>query len=167
MTDQPPDSTGIADRLRDYVVANHRDPDCCGLARMLSEAVEAIRASEAARAQAEQRFDLHAHLTRQREFSDRTFGWGVRTAGVLDHIRKELREIEAKPHDLSEWIDVVILAFDGAGRAGYAPAEIIAALVGKQARNEARQWPDWRTADPDKAIEHVRAALSSSTPEAK
>lgn len=100
-------------------------------------------------------FDFAAHLQRQREFSKRTFGPGARTAGVVDHIRKELREIEADPTDISEWIDVVILALDGAWRAGYSPSDIIAALVAKQAKNEARTWPDWRTAPMDKAIEHV------------
>lgn len=99
---------------------------------------------------------LVEHLERQRAFSMRTFGPGSRTAGVLDHIRKELGEIEAEPHDLSEWIDVVILAFDGAWRAGYSPDDIVSALIAKQARNEARQWPDWSTADASKAIEHVR-----------
>lgn len=49
-------------------------------------------------------FDFLSHLRRQREFSERTFGPGARTNGVIDHIRKELREIEAKPDDLSEWI---------------------------------------------------------------
>lgn len=29
-------------------------------------------------------------------------------------------------------------------------------ILAKQAKNEARDWPDWRTADPDKAIEHVK-----------
>ena len=101
-------------------------------------------------------FDFRAHLQRQREWSERTFGPGSRTFGVLDHIRKELREIEAKPHDLSEWIDVAILALDGAWRAGYTADDIIAALVKKQTKNEARTWPDWRTAAPDKAIEHER-----------
>lgn len=100
--------------------------------------------------------DLVAHLQRQRDFSARTFGPGNRTAGVIDHIRKELREIEESPLDLSEWIDVVILAFDGAWRAGYTPEEIAAALVAKQAKNEARTWPDWRTMPSDKAIEHDR-----------
>jgi hypothetical protein len=82
--------------------------------------------------------------------------WGPRTAGVCDHIRKELTEIEADPADLNEWVDVIILALDGAWRCGAEPAEIIAAVKAKQARNEARTWPDWRTADPDKAIEHDR-----------
>ena len=102
------------------------------------------------------RLDLLAHLVRQRAFSERTFGPGSRTAGVVDHIRKELREIEADPADLSEWIDVVILAFDGAWRAGYSCEEVVAALVDKQTKNEARNWPDWRTVPDDKAIEHVR-----------
>lgn len=102
------------------------------------------------------KFNFVAHLRRQREFSERTFGPGTRTVGVLDHIRKELREIESKPDDLSEWIDVVILALDGAWRAGHSPEAIVAMLIAKQAKNEARTWPDWRTAPLDKAIEHVR-----------
>jgi hypothetical protein len=101
-------------------------------------------------------FDFRAHLQRQREWSGRTFGPGPRTAGVIDHIRKELREIEADPSDVLEWIDVVILALDGAWRSGSTPDEIITALVGKQVRNETRAWPDWRTQPQDKAIEHTR-----------
>lgn len=103
------------------------------------------------------RFDLIAHLWRQREFSARTFGPGQRTKGVLDHIRKELAEIEADPADISEWVDVIILAFDGAWRAGWEPEDIADAILAKQIKNEKRVWPDWRTADPDKAIEHDRS----------
>ncbi|WP_255322074.1 dATP/dGTP pyrophosphohydrolase domain-containing protein [Pseudomonas aeruginosa] len=102
-------------------------------------------------------FSFEQHLHRQREFSERTFGPGSRAAGVVDHIRKELREIEEAPGDLAEWIDVVILALDGAWRTGATPAQIIEALVAKQTKNEARSWPDWRSAPADKAIEHNRA----------
>lgn len=102
-------------------------------------------------------FDLIGHLERQRAFSERTFGPGMRTAGVVDHIRKELIEIEAKPADLEEWVDVILLAFDGAWRCGAEPVDITLAIVGKQMRNELRTWPDWRTAPEGKAIEHVRA----------
>jgi ribA/ribD-fused uncharacterized protein len=87
---------------------------------------------------------------------------------VIDHIRKELREIEADPTDVSEWIDVVILAFDGAWRHGATPDQIIAALVAKQAKNEARTWPDWRTLPQDRAIEHDRSgeqAAPAAVPE--
>jgi hypothetical protein len=101
-------------------------------------------------------FDFRAHLQRQREFSERTFGPGRRTKGVIQHIRKELKEVAENPADISEWIDVTILALDGAWRAGFSPDQIIAALAAKQAKNEARQWPDWRTMDPEAAIEHTR-----------
>jgi len=102
-------------------------------------------------------FDFAAHLQRQRGWSGATFGPGARVQGVVDHIRKELREIEANPGDLEEWIDVAILALDGAWRSGAQPADIVAALVAKQTKNERRKWPDWRTADPNHAIEHDRS----------
>ena len=101
-------------------------------------------------------FDFKAHLARQAAWSLKTFGPGDRAQGVVDHIRKELREIEQAPGDLEEWIDVVILALDGAWRSGATPDQIIAAIAAKQAKNEKRKWPDWRTADPSKAIEHVK-----------
>ena len=102
------------------------------------------------------KFDLVKHLYRQRDFSRKTFGPGDRTEGVVDHIRKELCEIEHDPDDIEEWVDVIILAFDGAWRAGWAPEQIVEALVAKQMKNEGRVWPDWRTAPAGKAIEHVR-----------
>lgn len=102
--------------------------------------------------------DLVAHIRRQIEWSARTFGPGDRTVGVVAHIRKELAEIEAAPGDVMEWIDVVILAIDGAWRAGHSPEAIAAALREKQAINEDRRWPDWRVADPNGPIEHERGA---------
>lgn len=96
-----------------------------------------------------------AYIAHQREWSTETFGPGGRPLGVLDHIEKELVEVREDPTDLGEWVDVIILAFDGAWRAGHEPQAILDAVAAKQARNEARTWRDWRTADPDKAIEHV------------
>ena len=104
----------------------------------------------------EEAFDFIQHLQHQREWSEETFGPGHRPDGLIDHIRKELDEIEQEPDDLEEWIDVVILALDGAWRSGNNPKEIVAALVAKQTKNEGRKWPDWRTAEPGKAIEHVK-----------
>ncbi len=109
-------------------------------------------------------FDLITHLRRQIAFSQRTFGPGERTAGVLDHIRKELIEIEAAPADLTEWVDLILLAFDGAWRAGHTAEAICQGIDTKQTKNEARTWPDWRTVAPGKAIEHVRSAPPTSTP---
>jgi hypothetical protein len=102
-------------------------------------------------------FDLIAHLHGQRQFSLKTFGPGARTKGVLDHIRKELAEIEEDPSDVTEWADLLLLALDGAWRAGHEPEQIAEAIKIKQAKNELRKWPDWRTSDPNKAIEHVRS----------
>ena len=101
-------------------------------------------------------FNIFAHLRHQREWSEKTFGPGKRTAGVCDHIRKELAEVEADPDDAQEWVDVIILALDGAWRAGLSPEQIIGGIIAKQSKNERRTWPDWRTAPTDKAIEHVR-----------
>ncbi|WP_175783719.1 dATP/dGTP pyrophosphohydrolase domain-containing protein [Burkholderia ambifaria] len=103
-------------------------------------------------------FDMHAFLRRQRAFSARTFGPGRLTARVCDHIRKELTEVEAAPDDLREWIDVILLGLDGAWRTGATPEQITAALAAKLTTNEGRVWPDWRTCDPDRAIEHVEHA---------
>lgn len=92
-------------------------------------------------------FNFYNHLKRQRCWSEATFGPGTRHNGVVDHIRKELLEIEA----VMEWIDVAILALDGAWRSGATPEQIIMALVGKQIKNEGRTWPDWKTMSPDAA----------------
>lgn len=95
------------------------------------------------------------HISRQREWSTRTFGPGSRTRGITNHIREELVEIEADPTDLVEWVDVIILAIDGAWRSGHEPQEILDALKAKQAVNEARDWPDWRGLTQDDPINHL------------
>lgn len=112
--------------------------------------------------------DLKQHLLRQMAFSHATFGPGTRTHGVIDHIRKELAEVSESHGAADEWVDVAILALDGLTRQlAYCldsradpnkVAETACKMIeGKQARNEARIWPDWRQAPSDKAIEHVRS----------
>lgn len=107
-------------------------------------------------------YDLIAHLHRQRAFSLNTFGPGERFDGVMDHIKKECKELRQAPKDLEEWIDLVLLAFDGAWRAGFTPEQIAAGLFAKQGKNEARKWPDWKTAPAGKAIEHIRESKEDS-----
>jgi hypothetical protein len=103
-----------------------------------------------------QNFSLLRHLYHQIGWSTKTFGPGRRRAGVLDHIEKEIAEVRADPPGKSkEWVDIIILAFDGAWRDGWFPEELIDALVAKQTKNEHREWPDWRTQPTDKAIEHA------------
>lgn len=99
---------------------------------------------------------IETYFARQIEWSRETFGPALRTKGIIDHIRKELKEIDRDPHDLSEWIDVVILAMDGFWRHGGKPEDVMPALLAKQRKNMARVWPDWRTMSADSAIEHDR-----------
>ena len=99
--------------------------------------------------------DLIQHIERQREFSINTFGPGERAAGIVAHIRSELSEIEKAPDDVEEWIDVVMLALDGAWRAGHSSQDIANALTAKLVKNENRNWPDWRNYREGEAIEHI------------
>lgn len=96
--------------------------------------------------------DLIEYIIVQKSWSMKTFGKSRRTIGICEHIKKELIEIAAKPYDLFEWIDIVILALDGAWRAGYTAKEITAALREKQQINFARMWE--ANHDENKAIEH-------------
>lgn len=116
------------------------------------------------------------HLVRQMVFSKSTWGPGARTLGVLDHLKKEIEEVEQSNGSAVEWVDVAILALDGLTRQLWASSEYsqsadsVAAtavnmIIGKQGRNEVRTWPSWHDSDPDKAMERVvpkdaaRAAL--------
>ncbi|WP_412474709.1 dATP/dGTP pyrophosphohydrolase domain-containing protein [Rhizobium sp. WW22] len=101
--------------------------------------------------------NLLEYFKRQIAWSRETFGPALRTKGVLDHIRKELTEIECDPRDLSEWVDVIILAMDGFWRHGGKASDLLPALLEKQRKNMARSWPDWRTMSEDQAIEHDRS----------
>jgi Protein of unknown function (DUF550) len=101
--------------------------------------------------------NLITMLNRARAWSFDTFGPGNRRKGVLAHIRKEVAEVEKSDgNDLEEWIDIVILAFDGAWRAGFTSHQIAAMWEAKQTKNEKRVWPDWRKMSADAPIEHVR-----------
>lgn len=102
--------------------------------------------------------NLKDHLNQQRIWSIKTFGPGYSQQRVLDHMKKEIAEVESasESEKLDEWVDLILLAFDGAWRSGAGVSEICDAIQRKQLINESRQWPDWRLADTDKAIEHVR-----------
>ena len=130
--------------------------------------------------------DLIAHLTRQGAFGRATFGPGPRTEGVLKHIESEIEEVRraAEEGDLDElvkeWTDIAILGLDGLIRAVRAREEAFNAqrmlslarpyithdevariavdnIVDKQAKNEMRDWPDWRGKSEDQPIEHDRS----------
>lgn len=96
---------------------------------------------------------LREYIQRHKNWSLLTFGEGQRTEGLCKHIAKELDEIRQSPNDLMEWIDVIILALDGAWRSGYSPVEIVNALVQKQAINFERKWVQ---SGEDEPTEHDR-----------
>ena len=102
--------------------------------------------------------NFEEYLESQLHWSRETFGPDAgRWVGVLDHIKKELKEIEEDPSDLSEWINLIILAIDGAWRAtGATPKDITECLRSKLLTNIARKWPDWKTVPSNTAIEHIK-----------
>lgn len=106
----------------------------------------------------EKSFDMVAHLRDQWAFGEKAFGPISHNnhLGPLQHLRKELVEIEADPDDVTEWADGLLLLCDGAMRAGHTPEQIVKALADKLALNKTRTWPDWRESKPNSAIEHVR-----------
>jgi Protein of unknown function (DUF550) len=112
-------------------------------------------------------FAIEAYLNRQKIWSLRTFGEGPRTEGVVKHIEKELAEILAKPFDLTEWIDVLILALDGYWRAGGQPEGIMDYLQAKQNVNFTRTWQAPRAGEPtehDRTGDPVPAACGVLAP---
>lgn len=99
---------------------------------------------------------MEAWILKHITWSFHTFGPEQRTEGVLNHIRKEIEEIRDCPADPLEWIDIIILAIDGAWRSGLTARAIITALNLKQEENMSRKWSDWRTLSEDEPIEHIR-----------
>lgn len=85
--------------------------------------------------------DLIKYLIAQKEWSEKTFGLEMRTKGITNHIRSELLEIEEAPDDVMEWLDVIILAFDGAWRCGASLSQICEVLRMKQKINFNRTFP--------------------------
>lgn len=97
---------------------------------------------------------LAEYVRRQSDWSVKTFGPGRRFLGIVDHIQKELDEIHTDPSDLSEWIDVMILAIDGYWRNGGRAEDLATHLQTKQDINFGRTWP--KPTSEDVAVEHVR-----------
>lgn len=92
------------------------------------------------------------------KWSLETFGDGQRTQAVCSHLREEVDEAQAEPTDASEWADIILLAMDGASRAGISGQELITAIHEKQDKNLTRKWPDWREVDETTHIKHIEDA---------
>jgi len=96
--------------------------------------------------------NLFDYINRQKRWSKQTFGDTPRTEGVLRHIEKEIQEVRDAPQDCEEWVDIIILALDGAWRAGFTPYEICQTMLRKQAKNMKRTY--LKTPD-DVPSEHI------------
>ena len=97
--------------------------------------------------------NFQAFVTKQMRWSASTLGRGGRLKGILDHIRKELVEIEENPKDATEYADVIILACDLAWRQGITPYELCKALEAKQFINSQRTW---NVKGDDEPCHHVK-----------
>lgn len=86
-------------------------------------------------------------------WSKKTFGEGRRTGGICRHIVSKLEEIRAQPLDMMEWIDIVILALDGAWRTGASPESVVGALLNKMSKIRQREYP--MPASDDEPSMHV------------
>ncbi len=142
-----------ADRS-DYEVCVDRCPAClCDAPKPTLDALLAQAKREG----------LADYLRQAREFSEKTFGPGRRTLGVTKHIEKEIAEVRAKPNDLTEWIDIIILACDGYWRHGGQPEGLLADMMAKLAKNKARKWP--APTSEDVPVEHDRTHDDPLNPE--
>jgi len=96
-------------------------------------------------------------IQRKKEHSLNAFGPNLTPTAIIKHIRKEIDEVEKDPNDLEEWMDVALLAIDGAWRVGYSPMLIATMLIYKFEKIKRRNYPDHSTLDPDTPIEHIRS----------
>lgn len=94
-------------------------------------------------------------VARHAEWTEKTFGPGLRTKGITSHIRKELIEIENEPTKLEEWIDVILLGLDGARRTGAKGTQIMQELERKLAVCQERVYPFPES--EDHPSEHIRS----------
>ncbi|MBL1529465.1 DUF550 domain-containing protein, partial [Klebsiella pneumoniae] len=81
------------------------------------------------------------------EWSQATF-CNVGLVGPLKHLRREVLETIAKPHDLIEWADMQFLLWDAQRRAGITDEQITQAMIDKLAVNKQREWPEPKDGEP-------------------
>lgn len=95
------------------------------------------------------------------EWSQATFG-NVGPIGPLKHLRREVLEVIAKPHDLIEWADMQFLLWDAQRRAGITDEQITQAMIEKLAVNKLREWPEPKDGEPRL---HIKKQPASVVPE--
>jgi hypothetical protein len=126
-----------------------RDPR--SLMREAADHLEAVQAGAFSRD-----FDdtvERAFRIQSRQFGDRQ----ERTSGVVDHIKKEADEAKARPSDLVEWADIILLAIDGYRRNGGQSDKLLSLLEAKLDIVAGRTYPDPYATPDSVALEHDRS----------
>lgn len=100
------------------------------------------------------------------EWSQATFG-NVGPVGPLKHLRREVLETIAKPHDLIEWADMQFLLWDAQRRAGITDEQITQAMIDKLAVNKQREWPEPKDGEPRLHIKEQPAPVVPVVPDFK
>jgi hypothetical protein len=98
---------------------------------------------------------FQALAAKHAEWSQKTFGSDLERdwTGPLNHLKKEIREIEDQPFDREEWADGLLLFLDAARRAGFNAAGLVLAAEYKLSININRIWGE---PNDDGSVEHVR-----------
>jgi hypothetical protein len=106
---------------------------------------------------------IRDEFRKQFQWSRATFGEGYRMVAILQHIRDELAEVKAKPDDPVEWIDVALLALDGAWRCRNLDADsVMALMVEKMRKNRTRKWAPVTGDEPCRHVEESALPVSES-----
>jgi hypothetical protein len=80
------------------------------------------------------------------QMENERFAWSVETfpgsttQSALDHLKDEIKEIEAEPTDLTEYADSLALIMEAAGRAGFTSRQVLIAYRDKMEINRGRKW---------------------------
>jgi len=98
--------------------------------------------------------DLKEYIEKIKPWSTETFGPGPHTKGVIAHIKEECDEVLLEPYDLTEWVDIIILAIDGYWRHGGKPEDLLKDLHAKADINIARKWNP--VISEDQPVHHVK-----------
>ena len=92
----------------------------------------------------------------QAEWSEATFGTIAERGpiGPLKHLKKEVDETLAKPHDLEEYADMLFLLVDATRRAGFTYDQWVEKAFEKLEKNKKRTWA--KPTASDEPVEHIR-----------
>jgi len=91
----------------------------------------------------------------QAKFSQKTFGPDQERGpiGAIRHLQEEAKELEAKPDDVVEYADCLLLILDAARRNGMTPDDLLYQAFTKLQVNRRRKWP--KPAAADQPIKHI------------